>query len=158
MNERILASILRNPNHSDKQIAKNLRGVTSAQVTIVRLDSRNPSYLQEHAKLTKTPTDTKVIPRAPAPAKKEEPTAGGFRLTNLRVLTHKPAESAAKFIKRLPKGRGYCPKELSQEWGMSEETIKRHARDMSCLKFVEVNEDEWLTLIVSPETAATYNA
>jgi hypothetical protein len=79
-------------------------------------------------------------------------------LTNLRVLSRKPAESAAKFIKRLPKGRGFCPKDLSQEWGMSEDTIKRHAKDMNCLKFVEISEDEWKSLIMSPETAATYNA
>ena len=144
MNDRILASIARHPNHSDAQIAKNFRGVTAYQV----------------AGLRGRPSSSKVAP--PAPAKKEEPTVpvsvGGVRLTNLRVLSRRPAESAAKFIKRLPKGRGYCPKDLSREWGMSEETIKRHARDMNCLKFVEVSEDEWKPLIMSPETANTYNS
>jgi hypothetical protein len=144
MTERILASIFRNPKHTDTQIAKNIKGTTKAQVGAVRNGSA----------LLITTHSAEVVP-----AKKEEaPVAGGFKLSNLRVLTRKPAESAAKFIKRLPKGRGYCPRELSKEWGMSEETIKRHARDMNCLKFVEVSEDEWKTLIMSPETSATYNA
>lgn len=162
MNDRILASILRHPAYGDAQIAKNFRGVTAAQVALVRLNSRNPSYLKEHAKLSTKPSSSKVIPPAPAPVKKEEPavpvSVSGVKLSNLRVLNRRPAESAAKFIKRLPKGRGYCPKDLSHEWGMSEETIKKHARDMNCLKFVEVSEDEWKTLVMSPETAATYNA
>lgn len=150
--DRILASILRNPTHSDTQIAKNLKGITVAQVARIR-----PVALGAKRIL---PSSSQVV-TLPAPVKKEEPTpvaTGGFKLSNLRVLTRKPAESAAKFIKRLPKGRGYCPRELSQEWGMSEETIKRHARDMNCLKFVEVSEDEWRTLVMSPETSAPYNA
>jgi hypothetical protein len=40
---------------------------------------------------------------------------------------------------------------------MSEETIRRHARDMGCIKFVEVSEDEWVPLIMNPETAAKYD-
>jgi hypothetical protein len=39
---------------------------------------------------------------------------------------------------------------------MSEETIKKYARDMSCLKWVEVSEDEWVQMVMSPETAAQY--
>lgn len=145
MTDRILASIARHPTHTDLQISKNLRGVNTAQVAAVRA--------------SKKPAPPKVLPPAPAAPKKEETVVpGGVRLSNLRVLNRRPAESAAKFIKRLPKGRGFCPKDLSQEWGMSEETIKRHARDMNCLKFVEVSEDEWKPLIVSPETAANYNA
>lgn len=73
-----------------------------------------------------------------------------------RVTSHRPVETAAKFIKRLPLGRGFNPKELSSEWGMSEETIKKYARDMSCLKWVEVSEDEWVQMVMSPETAAQY--
>lgn len=143
MNQRILASIQRNPKHSDTQIAKNLKGTTVAQVAAVRLGNPGKKV-------------SKVV--APAAASAELSHASGFKLSNLRVLSRKPAESAAKFIKRLPKGRGFCPKDLSQEWGMSEDTIKRHAKDMNCLKFVEILEDEWKSLIMSPETAATYNA
>lgn len=81
---------------------------------------------------------------------------GGIPLTKLRVQSRKPAESAAKFIKRLPVGRGFCPKELSCQWGMSEDTIRRHARDLQCLKFVEVTEDEWKALVMHPTTAQKY--
>lgn len=39
---------------------------------------------------------------------------------------------------------------------MSEETIRKHAREMGCLKYVEVSEDEWIALIMNPETAEKY--
>jgi hypothetical protein len=39
---------------------------------------------------------------------------------------------------------------------MAEETIKRHAKDLGCYKFVEVSEDEWVPMIMHPDTAAQY--
>jgi len=95
-------------------------------------------------------------PRAEPEASSAPSTGSGITLRGMRVLSRRPAESAAKFIKRLPKGRGFDPKDLARDWGMSEETIRRHARDMSCLKFVEVSEDEWVPLIMNPETAQDY--
>ena len=81
----------------------------------------------------------------------------GISLSSKRVLARRPAESAAKYIKRLPRNKGFTPRDLSHQWGMSEETIKRHARDLGCLKFVELTEDEWQSLVMSPETAAQYD-
>ena len=132
---RILASIDANPGASDWRIAKNL-GLRVDEIRAVRGTEQEPS------------------------AEKEPTTAltGGILLSHKRVLPRRPAESAAKFIRRLAKGRGFCPKALSQEWGMSEETIKRHAKELSCLKYVETSPDEWVQLIMSPETAAAYHA
>jgi len=40
---------------------------------------------------------------------------------------------------------------------MSEETIRKHARDLGCLKFVEVEPDEWKAMIMNPDTAKNYH-
>lgn len=130
LNDRIKESILRNPSYSDYQIAKNFRGASTALVKSLREGS-------------------------PAPSPEEAPVKG-VQLSRLRVLSRRPSESAAKFIRRLPNGRGFSVSDLSREWGMSEETIRKHARDLGCLKFVEITEDEWVPMVMNPETAASY--
>lgn len=127
---RILASIAKNPDAPNHRIAKNL-GITVGEVAAVRGDPA-----------AKTPPPT---------------VTGGVELKGLRVLPRKPADSAAGFIKRLPVGRGFEPRVLAAEWGMSEDTIRRHAKDLKCLKFVEVN-DEWVPMIMHPDTAAKYHS
>jgi len=131
---RILASIAKNPDAPNLRIAKNL-GLTVGEVAAVR---GNP----QRTAATSSPATT---------------VSGGVELKGLRVLPRKPADSAAGFIKRLPLGRGFEPRVLAAEWGMSEETIRRHAKDLKCLKFVEVN-DEWLPMVMHPETAGRYHS
>lgn len=125
---RITASIERNPDAPNHRIAKNLN-LTVAEVAAVRANMK------------------------PAAA---TPLSGGVTLTGLRVLPRRPAESAAVHIKRLPCGRGFEPRVLAQEWGMSEDTIRRHAKDLKCLKYVEVSPDEWVPMVMSPETSKQY--
>lgn len=130
--KRILASITKNPDAPDYRIAKNL-GLTVGEVAAARAGhtpSRNSSVSS---------------------------VADGVELRGLKVLPRKPADSAAGHIKRLPTGRGFEPRVLSAEWGISEETIRRHAKDLKCLKFVEVN-DEWVPMVMNPETASRYHA
>ena len=127
--DRIRASIERNPDAPNHRIAKNLK-LTVAEVAAVRGTVK------------------------PAPA--ATPLSGGITHSGLRVLPRRPAESAAVHIKRLPTGRGFEPRVLAQEWGMSEDTIRRHAKDLKCLKYVEVSSDEWVPMVMSPETAKQY--
>jgi len=137
--EKLKQAIARYPERSNWEIARNYKGVRAAGVAAVR------------EKMTGTAHHD-----APSPEPKQS-LSGGFSLASRRVLSRRPAESAAKFIKRLPGGKGYPPRDLAAQWGMSEETIRRHARDMGCIKFVEVSEDEWVPLIMNPETAAKYD-
>ena len=137
LEQRIAASIARNPNRTNAKIADCVRGSTAALVARVRGRMENVSIDSPE-----TATAASV--------------GSGIPLRGMRVLARRPAESAAKHIKRLPKGRGFDPKALSHEWGMSEETIRRHARDLNCLKYVEVEEDEWAPLVMNPETAQQY--
>jgi len=127
--ERIKASILRNPSAPNHQIAKNL-AIKADEVARVR------------AEMGHVPTE---------PQQDQ-----GLLLSKLRVLPRRPAESAAKYIKRLPLGRGFDVRKLAQEWGMGEDTIRRHAKDLGCLKYVEVEPDEWIPVIMNPETAKQY--
>lgn len=125
---RIKTSIARNPVAPDYKIAKNLN-VRVAEVAAVRAT----------LSLDSAPTES-----------------GGVSLKGKNVLSRKPAETASKFIRKLPLGRGFDIRQLSKEWGIGEDTIRRHAKDMACLKFVEVETDEWIPVIMNPETAKQY--
>ena len=124
---RIKTSIARNPTAPDHRIAKNL-GLRVSEVTAVRA-----SLVSE-----------------------DPPASSGVALRGLKVLPRKPAESASKFIRKLTLGRGFDIRELSKEWGIGEDTIRRHAKDMSCLKYVEIEPDEWIPVVMNPETAKQY--
>ena len=124
--DRIKASIAKNPGASNYTIAKNLN-VRVGEVEVVRATSST-----------------------------EGTSSGGVPLKGLKVLPRKPAESASKFIRKLAHGRGFDIRELSREWGIGEDTVRRHAKDMGCLKYVEVEPDEWIPVIMNPETAKQY--
>lgn len=131
--EKIANSLRRYPGKNNAAIAKNFRGIAAGDVQIVRdLMGDAVGAAGSH-------------------------TMQSYNLRGKRVVSRRPAESAAKYIKRLPTGQGFDPKNLAQEWGMSEETVRKHARDMGCLKYVEVSEDEWVALVLNPETAKHYS-
>ena len=136
LEQKVLRCIAAHPDYTDRQIAKNTR-TNKQEVLHIRAISTGTPY---------------------ATVEEEAPTTGGIALGRCRVLSRKPAESASKFIKRLPLGRGFDVRALAKEWGISEDTIKRHAKELSCFKFVEVSDDEWTPMIMNPETANKYNA
>lgn len=123
---RILASIAKNPDAPNHRIAKNL-GIRVSEVEKLRTES-------------------------PAPVS----TSKGTKLTGLRVLPRKPADSAAMLIKQLPSNEGFEIPVLAHSWGISEETIRRHAKDLKCHRYVEIN-GEWIPMVMNPETAGRYS-
>lgn len=135
--QKIAEALQRHPEKSNWAISRNMHKVNAADVQAVR------SALVTGEAPTPTPATI-------------QPTGGSYSLQGKRVLPRRPAESASKYIKRLANNRGFDPKKLSQEWGMSEETIRKHAREMGCLKYVEVSEDDWVALIMNPETVEKY--
>jgi hypothetical protein len=126
--ERIAASIGKNPGAPNHTIAKNL-GVRAAEVQAVR--DKMPQHQGDP----------------------EESSLSGIALTNKQILSHKPAETASLFIQRLPKGRGFLPAELAKKWHLSEETIKNHAKRLGCLKYLNVGAGNWVQVVINPETA-----
>lgn len=143
LEQKVLKCIAAHPDYTDYQIARNTR-TNKIQVAHIRSKANTP-----HASpATQTTQDTHD----------EALLTGGLVLGRCRVLSRKPSDSASKFIKRLPTGRGFDVRTLSKEWGMSEDTIKRHAKDLGCFKFVEVSDDEWIPMVMNPETANKYNS
>jgi DNA-binding CsgD family transcriptional regulator len=136
--QKIAEALQLHPEKSNWAISRNMHRVNASDVQEVR--------------------DALATGEAPTPTPATvQPTGGAYNLRGKRVVSRRPAESAAKYIKRLPTGQGFDPKKLSQEWGMGEETIRKHARDMGCLKYVEISEDEWIALVMNPETAKQYS-
>ena len=124
--DRIKASITKNPAATDLIIAKNL-GMRVKEVAAVRAT-----------------LSIKAV------------NMSGLSLKGKKVLPRKPAESASKFIRKLALGRGFDIRELSKEWGVGEDAIRRHAKELGCLKYVEIELDEWVPVVMNPETAKHY--
>ena len=135
LEQRIESAILRRPHASNLAIAKNIFG--NCRVSDVQRVRDTMS-----GKLPEEP----VAPAA----------LGGIPLGRLRVTAQRPAETAALRIQRLPPGQGFEPKTLAAEWGGSEDNIRKHAKDMKCLKYAEIAPGQWVQLVMSPETAAKY--
>jgi len=132
VNERIAEALRKRPDASNREIAKNLMGITSAQVQRFR-----ESGAEEQPE-TETPLS-------------------GISLSSKMVLSHKPAPTASLMIQKLPKGRGFEPKDLSKQWHLSEETIRSHAKKHGCLKYVETSPGEWVQVVMNPQTAEAYS-
>ena len=139
--QRILDSITKNPDAPDYRIAKNLN-LRVSEVRSVRLSAGV--------------VDTSRVPAAAQ--RPDAPVAGGIVLGDLRVTAQRPAETAALRIKRLPHGQGFEPRVLAADWGCSEENVRKHAKDLKCLKYAELKPGEWVQLVVNPETAARYHS
>jgi hypothetical protein len=132
LDERIRFSIRKNPDASDYRIAKNL-GTTVAEIRRVRGSSDSP-----------TSADTST-------------SGEGLDLRGLKVMQRKPAESASSFIKKLPLDKGFELHVLSAKWGIGEDTIRRHAKNLKCLMFVDVGAD-WIPMVLNPITAEKHNS
>ena len=80
----------------------------------------------------------------------------GISLRSLRVSVTKPQQTVKSNIRRLKRGLGYKLTDLAHAWNVSEETVRKHAKQLKCLKYVEVSPDEWETFVLNPETAEDY--
>lgn len=93
----------------------------------------------------------------PSPAPPEDRSiSGGVLIGTKRVMSHKPATSTRVTLRRLPKGRAFLIKELAGRIGVSVETLRRHASDLGCLRYLEVAPDDWQQVVMNPETAQKY--
>lgn len=76
----------------------------------------------------------------------EEPR--GFELKGVRLLDRKPHGD----VRSLKPGYGYTVSELADKWGMSQDTVRKRAREAGALKFVEID-GEWVQCVVNPGVA-----
>jgi len=134
---RILASLSRNPNAKNYDIAKNLSGVLSYEVAEVRAAMNGET-----------------------PPEPQETLAGNLEaipLNQKRVMPQKPQGSdCRRRIHEIKRGVCYRVADFAMNLGISEETLRKHARTMGCLKWVEVSPDNFEEAIMNPETAKQY--
>jgi hypothetical protein len=75
---------------------------------------------------------------------------------NVRVSDRKPQDAVKAKIYTLRKGQGHPVDELAQEWCVGSETIRNHARNLGCLKYVEESPGQWVLCVLHPDTAKDY--
>jgi hypothetical protein len=145
MNEdRIKACITRHPDWTDRQVSKSL-GLRLLEVEADRQLRRGGAVL---------PGET-IYPGHPkAEAAQAGPAApsGGFSLRGIRLLSKKPADCMKARLYALRRGMGYKIESLSKEWGISADTIRKHAKDHNALVYVEATPGEYVACVVHPET------
>jgi hypothetical protein len=89
----------------------------------------------------------------PEPVRKSLlPTARTFSLSSMRVAAIKPKEGLKPKLFRLKKNTGYPVEELADEWGVSADTLRRDAKRLDALLFVETSPGEWVQCVVHPDT------
>ena len=134
---RILAGILKRPNAANYDISKNLSAVTSAEVAQVRasMTGQRPKETQED-----TQSELEAIP-----------------LNQKRVMPQKPQGSdCRRRIHEIKRGVCHRVAEFAMHLGISEDTLRKHARSMNCLKWVEMSPDNFEEAVMNPETAKSY--
>jgi predicted transcriptional regulator len=132
--DRILAAIAKRPSAANYDISKNLSAVTSAEVAEVRASM------------------TGEVMRWPQDDKESELEA--IPLNQKRVMPQKPQGSdCRRRLHEIKRGVCYRVADFAQHLGVSEDTIRRHAKALHCIKWVEMAPDNFEECVMSPETA-----
>jgi len=74
----------------------------------------------------------------------------GIDLTNRRVVDKKPPVTVKAKLYALKRGKGYPIGDAARDWGVSVETLRRHARDVDAVCFVEASPEEWIEVVTYP--------
>jgi hypothetical protein len=136
---RIVGALMRNPDAPSYTISKNLgRGFSSRDVQVVRATLSDEE--RQPAPLPDSPGELESIP-----------------LNQKRVMPQKPQGSDCRRRLREIK-RGVCHRvaDFAHHLGISEETLRKHARSMQCIKWVEMTPDHFEEAVMSPDTAKQY--
>jgi len=146
--QKIRDALERNPNRSDSKICDNIKSST------IRVTVGDVRAMREKMGIPPAPSHTTRY-RSTAPARPPaptEPASGGISLRGVRISTHKPTEEVKRRLYQLKRGTGFPLDALSKEWGVSPDTIKKHARRYDCLRFVERGPGDWVACVLNPDT------
>lgn len=82
------------------------------------------------------------------------PAASGFMLNNKNLLAKKPTDVWRGRFFALRRGMGYRIRDLSKEWGVTEDNVKQHAKSHGALRYMEDPESpaQYIAIAVHPET------
>lgn len=149
---RAEAALAANPEIGRRKLIAACGCTNYAAAKFLKLRSVGTQVLEANAKLmafaeTKTVAETARAPGPRSVMLKED----------TRVLDRRPPASVRNRFYGLVKGRAYPVNELARDWGISAETLKRHARDVECFKYVDTTgHDDWEACVMHPETAAQF--
>jgi hypothetical protein len=76
---------------------------------------------------------------------------GAIDLKNRRVSQHRPPPSAKAYLYTIPKGTGIPITDAARDWNVSVETLRRHARDIKAVCFVEESPEVWTEVVTFPK-------
>lgn len=83
--------------------------------------------------------------------------APGIQLRNARISSTRPSDSPKRLFYGLSKGKGYPLPALMEAWNLSDDTIRKHAKRLDCLRWVETAPGEWTPCVLHPDTAVEYS-
>jgi hypothetical protein len=72
-------------------------------------------------------------------------------LTKVRTASKKPLESVKSKLYQLPRGKGFPLADAAREWGVSAETLRRHAKDVGAFVYAEVAPEQWVEVVKHPD-------
>ncbi len=74
-----------------------------------------------------------------------------------RVAGKKPAATVRARFYALKRGVAFREADVARDWGVSPETLRRHAQDAECFRYVdESGHDDWVPCVMHPDTAKLY--
>lgn len=139
--ERITGSIQRHPDAANWIIARNLDGVTAADVAWVRSGVIGREADQS----------------GDLPIHHSNERLESIPLTGKRIMPQKPQGSDCKRrIREIKRTVAHRVSDFAKILGISEDTLRKHAKELRCLKWLEVRPDDFEEVVMNPETAQQY--
>ena len=137
MNQRVIDYVKRTGNTNPDAIRSGLKKtnpvpIAEIRATLATMEGKEPEAVREPASKT---------------------ALCGINLVNVRVFDRKPNDGLKAKIYGLKKGKGYQVEDLAEEWRVSSETLRNHAKRLDSLKYVEIAPGEWVQCVLHPETA-----
>jgi hypothetical protein len=137
--ERISSCIIRYPDRGNWAIAKNLSKVTAHDVAEVRATMAG----ELGQPIPEDSTEKSQIEAIP--------------LNQKRVMPQKPQGSdCRRRIRDIKRGVCHRVPAFAAFLGISEDTLRRHAKALGCLKWVEMTPDNFEEAVMNPDTAKAY--
>lgn len=81
-------------------------------------------------------------------------TLAGISLSHVRSTTIKPAETCRARFFELAAGKAYVLADAAREWGVSPDTLRKHAKDLGAFIYIEVSPENWQPAIIKPKGGA----
>jgi hypothetical protein len=84
-------------------------------------------------------------------------TLRGFTVgTSTRVSSKRPASTIRGRLYDLKRGMAFLEVDVAREWVISAGTLRKHAQDADCFRYVEVASEKWEPCVMHPDTAKLY--